>query len=1109
MPVRTIWNQMTADGGPADVANAPYVSTGSNNYYELYLSSTRKTRKHEHALKHCFAMAKHCYQSSRFPEGCDWLVAAAAVAQTEDEILPRVFDLWAELRGDDADSWPNLLLKPPRQLGARLIGITVLRIFEATEAVFSRDMNTRFLDYILRSLPDICSHLQIKDSLPDYQQIHLIQQLTPRLQELLQALQEASQALDLNSMLLRQHRIMQALNHKLVSGILSPHLPSQFTKTTLPAVLKCAEELDSAVVTQFVEVSTRTRAEIRAAIDKLRKLPTFFSLEYLLPFLTHLASVVEARFEASNATKPASVSVQPFPRKYPFHAKGTKCRLRFILENTGPGPAYDVELEFEFSCGIEPQKSSRILSELEVGRCIVDIDVVLAATTADSNDYYVKCLWSNYDKSQEDFDHLGKLGIQSSTVDWNGLIASEPYSKEAIPLDSDRPFIGRESDLLQLFRTIASKSMGSAYVHGQKRVGKTSLALAAAKRALAEDSSLFTVYLEGGDYVQPSAEGTLRAMGESIARKIRRCSRALDRIPLPTLTDSLQPLNEYVDEVSDTLSDSRFLIILDEFDELPIELYARGPIGNGLFLGLRALSGRQRLGIFIVGGEKINHIIAAQGDKLNRFEAVRIDYFRKEDHWSDFQELVRMPVSGAIDWSDGAVDAVYRWSAGNPYFTNMVCEEILRHCLDRRDAYVSEFEVEECAQRACKKAGANSFAHFWEDGILDTGVKVEEVSIQRRKVLLALAKVLRQTNIPSKENLSRAPDLLSLSSVSLDRELKQFVERGVLTEENGLYQCRVFMFEQFLRERSAELITTEFTDQDKRSRQERQENEAYVTASELLELTERWGLFNGRNITAEHLRAWLDQFDTNIDRRLMFQVLKSVRFYTESMVREKLRDAMTVVRRGTVELRRERERYRGDILVTYLGGFAKSSAAYGRMFCKENRIVSRNAVGHDELETRLYRAADDVRGVVILDDIIGTGQTAIETLKEFGDKLSKVLRATKIPIFLLTICGFEKAKAEVESFLEERQMPVTLHVCDLLSEGDRAFSSVSNAFFSTAERDRAKEVAYSFGLALEKKWPLGYGDSQALVVFWEACPNNTLPILWKKSKDWRPLFERR
>jgi len=75
----------------------------------------------------------------------------------------------------------------------------------------------------------------------------------------------------------------------------------------------------------------------------------------------------------------------------------------------------------------------------------------------------------------------------------------------------------------------------------------------------------------------------------------------------------------------------------------------------------------------------------------------------------------------------------------------------------------------------------------------------------------------------------------------------------------------------------------------------------------------------------------------------MFQLLKAVRFYSEGVVREKLRDAMTVVRRGTVELRREGGRHRGDIFVTRLGGIAKSSTHYARMFCKENRIILRNA----------------------------------------------------------------------------------------------------------------------------------------------------------------------
>lgn len=1100
---------MTVAGSSVtSTTEVPYASKVGANYFQLYCNTNRNTKKRDHAINHCIAMAQHCYESLRFAEGCDWLIAAAVFAETENELIPRIFDLWNNLGGDEAASWKELFLKPPSQLGLRLIAITLFRILEATNVSFSREVNGRFLEIICEQLPDICGHLQMKNGLPDYEQIGLIKQLSPRLNDLIQPIIEASQSVDLDSVLLRQHRILQALNHKLVAGLLSPHLPSGFTKTTIPSVLKSVEDQTGAEDTRFVEVSERTLAEVNAAIAKLNAAPTFFAREYLFPFLTHLQTLIATRFEASDATKPASVSVRPYPRKYPLHAIGQKCRLRFELHNAGPGPASDVEIEFILWKGVEPLEAQRSVSGLGVGKCLVDVDVVVVDTTAHSSDYVVKCSWRNYDGSQGAFEDIGELGIQNPEVDWEELIASEPYSKEAIQLDSARPFIGRESDLRQLFKTIASNSMGSAYVHGQKRVGKTSLALTAAARAVSEINNFYPIYLEGGDYVQPTAEGTLQAMGRSIARKIGKCSRAFDRIPLPAFTDSLSPLNEYVDEVTDTLSDARFLIILDEFDELPIELYKRGPIGDGLFLTLRALSGRQRLGIILVGGEKMNHIIAAQGDQLNRFESVRVDYFRKEDHWSDFQELVRKPVAEAIDYSDSAVDAVYRWSAGNPFFTNMVCAEILRHCYDRRDAFVSEFEVEEFAHRACSKAGTHSFAHFWEDGILDTGAKVEEVSIQRRKVLLAISQLMRRNDITSKENLARQPDLLSISSVALERELKQFVERGVLVEHNGEYRCRVFMFEQFLRERSAELITTEFTDREERTRQEREENEAYVTSAELLTLTEAWGNFKGNNITPEHVRAWLDQFETNTDKRLMFQLLKAVRFYSEGNVREKLRDAMSFVRRATVELRREGERHRGDILVTHLGGIAKSSAHYARVFCKENKIILRNAVGHDELAAKLQSKEVEVRGVVIVDDLIGTGATAIESLTEFDSAVGKVLRDSGIPIFLIAVCGFQEAIEKVENFLRKLTIQVELHVCDELHESDRAFNAKSRAFSSERDLIRARDLAIAKGQELEKKWPLGYGDSQGLVAFFEACPNNTLPILWKSSKEWRALFPR-
>ncbi len=46
--------------------------------------------------------------------------------------------------------------------------------------------------------------------------------------------------------------------------------------------------------------------------------------------------------------------------------------------------------------------------------------------------------------------------MQQPNVDWDTLLQNEPYSMEAIHIDSERPFIGRDTDLLQLARAVAS-----------------------------------------------------------------------------------------------------------------------------------------------------------------------------------------------------------------------------------------------------------------------------------------------------------------------------------------------------------------------------------------------------------------------------------------------------------------------------------------------------------------------------------------------------------------------------------------------------------------------------------------------------------------------------
>src|SRR5262245_49105090 len=54
----------------------------------------------------------------------------------------------------------------------------------------------------------------------------------------------------------------------------------------------------------------------------------------------------------------------------------------------------------------------------------------------------------------------------------------------------------------------------------------------------------------------------------------------------PAFTDSLAPLSKFIREAQRRAPTLRLVLVLDEFDELPRELYTRGDIGDAFFLTL-------------------------------------------------------------------------------------------------------------------------------------------------------------------------------------------------------------------------------------------------------------------------------------------------------------------------------------------------------------------------------------------------------------------------------------------------------------------------------------------------------------------------------------------
>jgi hypothetical protein len=79
--------------------------------------------------------------------------------------------------------------------------------------------------------------------------------------------------------------------------------------------------------------------------------------------------------------------------------------------------------------------------------------------------------WVTFDRKDHSSAETLIFEAQPTGVDWISLATLEPYDLE--PVTSEDELVGRSEIISQLLGMLAPNSMGSAIIHGQKRVGKT------------------------------------------------------------------------------------------------------------------------------------------------------------------------------------------------------------------------------------------------------------------------------------------------------------------------------------------------------------------------------------------------------------------------------------------------------------------------------------------------------------------------------------------------------------------------------------------------------------------------------------------------------------
>jgi len=750
-------------------------------------------------------------------------------------------------------------------------------------------------------------------------------------------------------------------------------------KLELEALLKPACDsitayLNSQPATLLTAFAT-ARQSIEAAIADAEGTGFWYSRRYIAEPLRNIAQGLNAHFAASPVHQAPAIVVQPSDKKYPFYLENKEIDLEIDIQNGGPGHAFDVSILVAAITDVTPVRSTISIGDLS-SQTRVRLPVKTNGSATDIA-LELDVQWRCFDQSRETKRFTILFLSQRSDINWASLSTADPYDLEPVTTEAD--LIGRADFLNQLVSMVRGTSVGSAIVFGQKRVGKTSLVKTLANRIAKDFSGAYTViYLETGEYGRPDPVGTIEALGRKLCDELRFANGNWTSIPTPPFDGAFAPFGDFANQIQRVTPGHRLIFILDEFDELPTDLYTHNNVADAFFLSLRSISAKPSVGFVLVGSEKMQAILSLQGHELNKFKAMRVDYFDRQQHWGDFVDLVRRPTDDILEISDGAVNSLYDYTAGNPYFTKLICKSLFKAMVSRRDGHVTQSEISATVQSELRSVAVNSFLHFWEDGIIEKGEEHRRISETRQKTLLCYAECSRRTKLVTLQQLKAAAAGFDMSEEMIEQEVDDFVQRNVFLRDESFIRIKVGFFAEWLRESGPRELLPRLSDRIATLERKREEA-AYVRDDEIRPIVDTWKVYKGRRLAIEDVRRWLQQFGTSVDQRLMFKLLMKLKFFDEDQIRRRLATLQQMISRDVAF------RYEGkvprlhDIIVSYLDGPGKSGFQYAKIYAEENRIYHENVQEPPRALKNATRSDSAVKALVFIDDFLGTGQSAINS----------------------------------------------------------------------------------------------------------------------------------
>ena len=357
------------------------------------------------------------------------------------------------------------------------------------------------------------------------------------------------------------------------------------------------------------------------------------------------------------------------------------------------------------------------------------------------------------------------------------------------PLQTSHTFVGRQD----VFEFVHEHLLGTyqnnvIVLHGQRRTGKTSI-LYRLNQVLAQTHLCVLIDMQG-----KAARGEvdlLYSIADDIVYTLENKGILVELPPRQDFQESPEFFfrSRFLRGVYDVLGEKNLLLMFDEFEELQKRV-EDGKLTADIFTYLRNLMQHERKVDFVFAGtHKLEELAAEYWSILFNIAAYKRISFLTQD---EIARLVTEPVAPfGLEYDPLAVERIYQVTAGHPYFTQLICHEMVVHHNETRRSYLTTTDIDAVLGRIIEQGEAH-FKYIWA-----------ESGTRRRLALLALAELLETADAVTLDDVAellrkrgRPLDDRALPQALDDLEARDIVMRS--GPRSSLYRFRVDLVRRWI-----------------------------------------------------------------------------------------------------------------------------------------------------------------------------------------------------------------------------------------------------------------------------------------------------------------------